>query len=117
MRPRFSLRTLLVLTAVAAIVLTVLVTLPTLHARRFARAINNRDFATAARIQHIAENSGTALWNQGNYELVATLKEWSLADLFSGRRRVTVYLKADESGRTRTVAGFVYGFTPFGMMQ
>ena len=117
MRPRFSLRTLFILMTLAAAALVVLVALPTWHARRFAAAINSHDYATAAKILDIAANSGTAPWNQGDYDLVAILQNWTPTELFIGRRRVSVHIRTDEAGKKSIVAAFVYGFTPLGLMH
>jgi hypothetical protein len=47
MRPRFSVRLLLIVFAVLAVVCYVLLARPTLMAERFASAVNNRDYGAA----------------------------------------------------------------------
>jgi hypothetical protein len=61
-RPRFSLRTLLILTALAAVGCYWWIAPPTYVAERFAKAVNDKDYATAKSMVAVSQRQFSDLW-------------------------------------------------------
>jgi hypothetical protein len=93
MRPpkfRYSLRALLLLTALAAAAAYWLA-LPTLNARRYAAAIARRDFAAADALCVRASDSFPGGWTRHQtFEPKATLSEITWQDMWKGERRLFI---------------------------
>jgi hypothetical protein len=94
MRFRFRLRTLLVVTTLSALACAWLV-LPTQVAKRFVRAVNSRDFATADRL--LSDREIRMPFHRRSEspesEFVAVLLDWSLTQAIWGERKVSVMEK------------------------
>ena len=105
MRPRFSLRTLLALTTLTALLCYWLI-LPTLKAQKFVAAVTAKDFARAD--GHLRNSNDAFLVNANEkhwgFVADARLAPWSLAQLLSGRRSIslnTQYFELDETHEIR----------------
>jgi hypothetical protein len=110
MRPRFSLRTLLILTALAATACW-WVTPPTVVANRFLRAMQARDFAAADQFFSDPSNAVQSRIREvvGNWPLMSTesmLVKATWADWLTGRRTIHFGIRYPEMlARPDTILG------------
>jgi hypothetical protein len=91
MRPRFSLRTLLVVTTLAGVGCAWL-TLPSWQARRLVHAIASGDLPAADQILKDRDATNHLGWKQPESQLVAGLLRLTLSDSILGKRRVGMYV-------------------------
>ena len=118
MRPRFSLRTLLILTTLLAIFCYYWIILPSNTARCFVNAIHSEDFPTADHLFWQASDrtlteSKEKRWG---FNATADLAPWSLSQLIAGRREIAFYMtyfQFDETHETRAQLRA----TPFGVQS
>src|SRR5262245_9234206 len=94
MRPRFSLRTLFILTTLIALVCTWL-TLPTWTARRFVKTLNAESYKAADNFFRSPDDRFLAHWAdiRWGFKSKAELAPWSWADGFRGQRKVTIEVR------------------------
>jgi hypothetical protein len=94
MRPRFSLRTLFIITTTIAIVCTWFV-LPTLTARRFLNALIAKDCHGADNYFHNPADRFLADWadKRWSFETSGSVSPWSFVDLARGRRTVVIQIR------------------------
>jgi hypothetical protein len=126
MRPRFSIRTLLVLTALIAL-LCAWLALPTLSAQQFIRLCETHNFAAADQML-CPQHRFLARWNdavsnridsQDDFQIVLENQDASWIDILRGRRPIGVSQSAQRWngtwGATLTREARLVYATPFGV--
>ncbi|HEX3601894.1 MAG TPA: hypothetical protein VHU84_17205 [Lacipirellulaceae bacterium] len=95
MRPRFSLRTLLVLTTLLALFCYFWVIMPTQTAQQFVHAVNAEDYAIADRLASHDSDFTLSKWKDERWGFIAEaeLAPWSARQLLHGTRDVTMRIK------------------------
>jgi hypothetical protein len=106
MRPRFSLRTLLVFTTALAVFCYYWVIRPTQTAKQFVRAANSEDYRTADKLSWHASDLSFSKWKdeRWGFSANAELAPWSVRQLLQGRRDILLYMtyfQLDETHETR----------------
>jgi hypothetical protein len=119
-RPHFSLRTLFVVTTVAAVICTYIV-LPTLTARRFRSAVADKDFIQADNFFRNPSDKFLAKWadKKWAFHASADIAPWSLGQIFRGQREVAIrvdYFEFDQNAHcTAITAAGSLGLGPPGI--
>src|SRR3954470_18705017 len=102
MRPRFSLRTLLIFTTALAFFCYYWVIRPTQNAKQFVRAVNAEDYTTADQLTRHASDLTFAKWKDERWGFTtnAKLSPWSARQFLRGNRDIelyTTYFQLDET--------------------
>jgi hypothetical protein len=94
MRPRFSLRTLLILTTALALCCYYWVIMPTRTAKQFVRAINSEDYTTADKLASHTSDLTLSKWKdeRWGFSTKADLAPWSVRQLLRGNRDIELYM-------------------------
>ncbi len=106
MRPRFSLRTLLILTTALALFCYYWVIMPTRTAKQFVHAINSEDYATADKLTWHSSDLTLSKWKDERWGFTTTadLAPWSIRQLLHGNRDILLqmtYFQLDETHEVR----------------
>jgi hypothetical protein len=103
MRPRFSLRTQLVLTAIVAAGCYWFV-LPTIMAQRFARAVDAENYTLADSYFRDTDDQFLHGWNEKHWRFhaQASLNPWSWRELARGERSVNLGVAYGDAGPMRS---------------
>ena len=118
MRPRFSLRTLLIFTAFFAGFCYFWIVMPSVTAKHFVDAINAEDYVAADMFFAKSDGVSFILTNNNTFgfRTKASLLPWTIGEFCSGRRGVQIineYMAFDE--HVNEVQHVVA--TPFGLMR
>ncbi len=108
MRPKFSLRTLFLMTTVVAAGFYWLM-LPTITAQRFARAIASENYQLADSYFRDPGDQFLHSWNEKHwrFQASANLDPWSVRGFAIGRRSVTLRVAYGDAGPMRPAAWIV----------
>jgi hypothetical protein len=106
MRLRFSLRTLLIATAILALFLFYWVIRPTQTANQFVRAVNCEDYTTADQLTWHSSDLSFSKWKdeRWGFSTKAELAPWSIRQFLRGNRDIELYMtyfQLDETHETR----------------
>ena len=118
MRPRFSLRTLFLITTALAAFCCYWFVFPSFQARRFVRAVRASDFAAADSCFRNADDQMLAQLNKEywTFKLTAELKPCSLSEFLYGQRRINYQLSFGGPrpliGRGGTITSTALGLQP-----
>src|SRR5690348_70662 len=106
MRPRFSLRTLLIVTTALAVFCYYWVIKPTQTAKQFVNAVNAEDFSTADELTWHATDLAFEKWKdeRWGFSPKAELTPWTMRQLLRGTREINLYVtyfQLDETHEAR----------------
>jgi hypothetical protein len=116
MRPRFSLRALLIFTAAFSVFSYYWTVMPRATAQRFVGAVLEQSYELADGSFRDRQDRFLSNWNEKywHFKAGAELEQWSLSDFIRGERRVRLWVMYSDAGPLRALEWTVIA-TPAGM--